>query len=99
MKRNVRFVISGDSLSLMNGRPFSTPDQNPYGNCADSYMGGFWYYCWASNGLANLNGMYKWKSVAKSNTDNGILWTSWKGYNSMKTVMIKIRRVTLNDIP
>ncbi|KAF5889785.1 microfibril-associated glycoprotein 4-like [Clarias magur] len=81
----------------MDGRPFSTFDQNPYGNCADSYMGGFWYFCWPSNGIANPNGLYKWHSISTSPADNSILWTSWKAI-SLKTIAMKIRRMTMNDI-
>ncbi|KAF4075520.1 hypothetical protein AMELA_G00235380 [Ameiurus melas] len=89
---------AGDTLSSVNGKIFSTPDQNPYGSCADSFMGGFWYSCWWSNGVANPNGVYKWESGATSYLDNGILWTSWRYYYSMKTVVMKIRRVTLDDV-
>lgn len=98
MNRNVCCVILGDPLSAMNGRPFTTPDQTPYGNCADSYMGGFWYSCWPSNGIANPNGIYRWENVAISYADDQILWTTWKGYYPLKTITMKIRRVTLEDI-
>ncbi|XP_053332654.1 microfibril-associated glycoprotein 4-like [Clarias gariepinus] len=88
---------AGDPLSSMDGRPFSTFDQNPYGNCADGYMGGFWYSCWPSNGIANPNGLYKWQSISTSTADNSILWTTWKAI-PLKTITMKIRRMTMNDI-
>ncbi|KAF7689199.1 microfibril-associated glycoprotein 4-like [Silurus meridionalis] len=89
---------AGDPLSSINGKIFSTYDKTPYGSCADSFYGGFWYTCWWSNGVANPNGLYKVESVASAYLDNGVLWTSWQNYYSMKSISMKIRRVNIDDI-
>ncbi|XP_076838991.1 microfibril-associated glycoprotein 4-like [Brachyhypopomus gauderio] len=90
---------AGDSLSYLMGKPFATYDQNPYGSCADQMFGGFWYYCWWYEGISNPNGLYYWNKMPGSNTYNGIMWSSWKGfYYSLKSIQMKIRRVSLADI-
>ncbi|XP_053472330.1 microfibril-associated glycoprotein 4 isoform X2 [Ictalurus furcatus] len=92
---------AGDSLSYVNGRDFATFDKDPTGNCAETNSGGFWYYgySWYSYAChyANPNGLYKYGTVGTVNT--GIMWQSWKGnYYSLKTIVMKIRRMGLDDL-
>ncbi|XP_046693608.1 microfibril-associated glycoprotein 4-like isoform X1 [Silurus meridionalis] len=90
---------AGDSLSYVNGREFSTFDKDPTGYCADTFSGGFWYsyYYWGQCHLANPNGLYKHGNMATANT--GIMWQTWKGnYYSLKNIVMKIRRLGLEDI-
>ncbi|KAG8546641.1 hypothetical protein GDO81_030159 [Engystomops pustulosus] len=83
---------AGDSLSIHNGKMFSTPDQDNDAdptNCAYVYKGAWWYnQCHSSN----LNGLYlpgKHDSYA-----NGINWYSGNGFNySYKRSEMKVRRV------
>ncbi|XP_058236268.1 microfibril-associated glycoprotein 4-like [Hemibagrus wyckioides] len=90
---------AGDSLFYVNGRGFSTYDKDPTGNCAETYSGGFWYYWgyWSQCHYANPNGLYKYGNVGTAYT--GIMWQTWKGsYYSVKTIMMKIRRMGLEDL-
>ncbi|XP_062866437.1 microfibril-associated glycoprotein 4-like [Trichomycterus rosablanca] len=89
---------AGDPLSAVNAVIFSTPERSPYGQCADTYLGGFWYTCWPTTGLANPNGLYKWVNVPGSTPNIGVLWGSWKPGYSLKKMAMKIRRVTLADL-
>jgi ficolin len=83
----------GDSLSPWhNGRPFSTADRDNdlhEINCAVEFKGAWWYKaCHQSN----LNGMYL-RGVISSYAD-GIIWeTCWGLYYSVKTSVMKIRRL------
>ncbi|KAI5091243.1 microfibril-associated glycoprotein 4-like [Silurus meridionalis] len=98
----------GDSLSYVNGRPFATFDKDQTGYCADTNGGGFWYsyyywyyyYYYYNYGychIANPNGLYKSKNVNAMNT--GIIWQTWKGnYYSLKSIVMKVRRIGLEDI-
>ena len=87
---------TGDSLSsLHNGQGFSTfdvdNDDNPGGNCANSYHGGWWYgRCHHSN----LNGIYYQGGdyTGASDRVDGVEWYHWKlRFYSMKKVEMKIR--------
>lgn len=87
------FLVTGDSLSYHNGKQFATFDKD-INSCAQTYEGGFWFdYCHYSN----PNGMYKWGNVASASS--GISWHHWKGdYYSLKSVVMKIRRVFLPEV-
>ena len=72
------------------GMQFSTYDSdndNYTGNCAEFYMGAWWYnWCFA----ANLNGIYTYDHY--ETWRQGILWGTWKGWEeSLKRVEMKIR--------
>ncbi|XP_052710351.1 microfibril-associated glycoprotein 4-like [Crassostrea angulata] len=81
---------AGDSLSLHNGRPFSTFDRdNDDGprslNCAIEFCGAWWY---AGCHESNLNGLYQNTTYGK-----GINWKSITGhYQSLSYVEMKIKR-------
>ncbi|KAM6957143.1 microfibril-associated glycoprotein 4-like [Aplochiton taeniatus] len=81
----------GGSMAEHNGDKFSTfdKDQDTYaGNCAKSFLGGWWYGGCHS---VNPNGMYLWGS---STYGIGINWVSWKGYEySLRAIQMKIRPV------
>ena len=89
---------SGDSLKyagfgtggIHNGMPFTTLDRdNDYSisNCANNYKGGWWYNrCLA----ANLNGEYLGPS---GNVWKGVVWYTWKRWQSLKSTQMKMRRV------
>ncbi|XP_022530175.2 microfibril-associated glycoprotein 4 [Astyanax mexicanus] len=86
---------AGDCLYYNNGRDFATFDKD-YAGCADAYGGGFWYNYWPCH-YANPNGQYKWGAVPNSYT--GVMWATWKGYYySMKTIVMKIRRMSLEEL-
>ncbi|KAL2086386.1 hypothetical protein ACEWY4_017445 [Coilia grayii] len=86
---------AGDSLSYVNGYKFSTYDKDQDGsssNCADTYHGGFWFY---SCHYTNPTGLYKGKGQA---TPDQMSWYHWKSrYYSLKSIMMKIKRVTLPE--
>lgn len=81
---------TGDSLSLHNGRPFSTFDRdNDDGprslNCAIEFCGAWWY---AGCHESNLNGLYQNTTYGK-----GIIWNSITvHYQSLSYVEMKIKR-------
>uniref|UniRef100_A0AAR2LVH6 Fibrinogen C-terminal domain-containing protein n=1 Tax=Pygocentrus nattereri TaxID=42514 RepID=A0AAR2LVH6_PYGNA len=86
---------AGDCLSYSGERDFATFDKDVY-NCADTYSGGFWYGYWPCH-LANPNGQYKRGNVGSSYT--GVMWGCWRGYYySLKTIVMKIRRVSLDEL-
>ncbi|XP_061564711.1 microfibril-associated glycoprotein 4-like [Cololabis saira] len=83
---------AGDSLSVHNGRKFTTFDKDQdvwYKNCARSYLGAYWYdKCHDSN----PNGIYSWGD--DSIFAVGVVWHKWKGPKySLKTISMKIRPV------
>ena len=85
-----RDFFSGDSFSYQKGCQFSTKDKdndNYDGDCAQSYLGAWWYNkCHQSN----LNGMY-----GNINNAQGINWLTFKGHEySLKTTIMKIRPKT-----
>lgn len=83
---------AGDSLSYYNGMKFSTFDWDRdiwSGNCAKTYMGGFWYRnCHQSN----PNGVYLWGNGAHGvHAHTGVFWQTWKGnIYSLKSISLKI---------
>ncbi|KAM4524347.1 microfibril-associated glycoprotein 4-like isoform 1-T1 [Odontesthes bonariensis] len=84
---------AGDSLLHHNGMKFSTfdKDQDTWsGNCAKSYLGGWWYVACHQ---ANPNGVYRW-GADKTLYAVGVEWQRWKGLNySLKAISMKIRPV------
>ncbi|CAM4795466.1 unnamed protein product [Rotaria magnacalcarata] len=89
---------AGDSLSpswdSANGIPFSTYDRDLdnlfYDNCALTYHGAWWFTnCFQSH----LNGAYIRSPLALQNTArNGLHWSTYDLYHSMKATTIRIRR-------
>lgn len=57
------YQVPGDSMAITVNQKFTTKDRdndtNPVGNCAHSYLGGWWYQQCHS---ANLNGYYFWSA-------------------------------------
>ncbi|XP_063427717.1 ryncolin-1-like [Mytilus trossulus] len=80
---------AGDALWRHHNQAFSTKDKDndlDGGNCAETYTGAWWYNnCYDSN----LNGLY----VGNQTDYSGINWYKWKGYQSMKTTSMMIRRI------
>ncbi|XP_035669185.1 fibroleukin-like [Branchiostoma floridae] len=82
---------AGDSLSLHDGKPFSTKDrdndESSSGSCAQSIKGAWWY---GNCHHSNLNGLYH-LGTHDSHGD-GVNWYHWKGYKySLKRTEMKIR--------
>ncbi|XP_060754316.1 microfibril-associated glycoprotein 4-like [Neoarius graeffei] len=87
---------AGDSLATNNGQKFTTfdkdQDSHASGNCAKSYLGGFWY---SQCHHANPNGIYLW---GRDGTYYAIgnVWQHWKGYDyGLKYISMKIRPVSV----
>ncbi|KAM8773520.1 microfibril-associated glycoprotein 4-like [Acanthopagrus schlegelii] len=85
---------AGDSLTNHNNMKFTTfdKDQDQWDkNCAQYYLGGFWYN---NCHTVNPNGMYApHGTIAFENAQ--IVWHLWKGWNySLKTTAMKIRSVS-----
>ncbi|XP_075948123.1 microfibril-associated glycoprotein 4-like [Anarhichas minor] len=84
---------AGDSLEEHNNMKFTTfdKDQDQWDkNCAQHFLGGFWYGKCHS---ANPTGMYApHGAIAYDSVLN--IWRTWKGPNySLKTIAMKIRSV------
>ncbi|XP_073676360.1 microfibril-associated glycoprotein 4-like [Garra rufa] len=85
---------AGDSLSYHNGVKFSTFDKDQDSssdNCAmKTGVGAFWYNsCYR----ANPTGLYLWRKDDGSGYV-GLNWYHWrKNYKSLKSIIMKIRRV------
>ncbi|TMS23959.1 Microfibril-associated glycoprotein 4 [Larimichthys crocea] len=84
---------AGDSLSDHNNMKFTTfdKDQDQWDkNCAQHYLGGFWYSACHN---VNINGMYAPHS-AVGHANVQIIWRNWKGMSySLKKVAMKIRSI------
>lgn len=85
--------LPGDSLSGHNLMKFTTFDNDLDTwdkNCAQHFLGGFWYGACHS---ANPTGMYApHGAVGFDNVQ--VIWKTWKGYNySLKTIVMKIRPI------
>ncbi|XP_075166251.1 ficolin-2-like [Haematobia irritans] len=89
LKRTGRYVgTAGDSLKGHIGLKFTTKDQdndNYESNCAQSFMGAWWYGACHSS---NLNGHY-----GDAKHGRGVNWYSFSGhYNSLTFSKMMIRR-------
>ncbi|KAM4524852.1 microfibril-associated glycoprotein 4-like isoform 1-T4 [Odontesthes bonariensis] len=84
---------AGDGLLRHNGMKFSTFDKDQdiwSGNCAKSFLGGWWYDQCHS---ANPNGVYRW-GADKTLYAVGVEWKLWKEHDySLKAISMKIRPV------
>ncbi|KAK5865562.1 hypothetical protein PBY51_019825 [Eleginops maclovinus] len=87
---------AGDSLTSHNNMKFTTfdNDQDQWEkNCAQSYLGGFWYnQCHH----ANPTGLYTAPQGLVDEYEHvQALWSTWKGWKlCLKTLALKIRSVT-----
>ncbi|XP_061478384.1 fibrinogen-like protein 1 [Rhineura floridana] len=83
----------------LKGMPFSAPDRDNdrfrTGNCAEENKCGWWFNrCHA----ANLNGQYHRKGKYTGSSDNGVVWSTWRGlWYSLKYTAMKIRLPTFVD--
>ncbi|XP_072230065.1 microfibril-associated glycoprotein 4-like [Leuresthes tenuis] len=88
-------LISGVfSMFLSRRMKFSTFDKDQdiwsSGNCAKSFLGGWWYEKCHN---ANPTGVYRW-GADKTLYAVGVDWQRWKGYDySLKAISMKIRPV------
>nr|XP_009859743.2 angiopoietin-related protein 2-like isoform X1 [Ciona intestinalis] len=85
---------AGDSLTWHNNMRFTTfdADNDPFPrNCADFQRGGWWYNMCAHS---NLNGVYYKGGHYRSQYQDGIYWSEWRGGSySLKEVSMKIRPI------
>ena len=83
---------AGDSLSSLNGKPFSTYDQDNDSNqkqrCARKYRGAWWY---SDCGQSNLNGLFE-KPFEEVNSAR-IFWNGLGNNKTINFVEMKARRV------
>ena len=85
---------AGDSLSIHDGKQFSTRDRDNDGvsgfHCAQSRNGAWWYSNLGQCGNSNLNGV-----SLSSGLDAliGRWWYTWKELESLEKSMMKIRRI------
>ncbi|KAM4595763.1 microfibril-associated glycoprotein 4-like [Fundulus diaphanus] len=84
---------AGDSLSYQNSMKFTTfdKDQDTWDkNCAQHYLGGFWY---KTCHTANPTGMYApHRAIGLDRVH--VIWHAWKGWDcSLKNIAMKIRSV------
>uniref|UniRef100_A0A3P9K0J7 Angiopoietin like 2 n=1 Tax=Oryzias latipes TaxID=8090 RepID=A0A3P9K0J7_ORYLA len=81
-----------DSLTWHNGKQFTTLDRDHDvfpGNCAHYHKGGWWYNACAHS---NLNGVWYRGGHYRSNHQNGIYWSEFRGEAySLKKVVMMIR--------
>ena len=84
-------LYAGDALTQQHlNQRFTTKDRDndhsPYGNCADWYVGGWWYNnCYA----ANLNGESR-----HGDPMNGVYWSSYDDHGTVELVEMLIRPQT-----
>ena len=83
---------AGDSLSLHNGKPFSTPDRDNDDsgskNCAAVHDGAWWFHsCMDSN----LNGRYHFGP--RERCTNGIYWISFHRMACLKAATMMIKKI------
>ncbi|XP_066517020.1 microfibril-associated glycoprotein 4-like [Hoplias malabaricus] len=86
---------AGDAMSSLNERNFFTFDKG----CGNAYFAGFWYSCYWNNywQSTNPNGLYM--SGVQVNSYIGMYWQPWKGnYNALKSIVMKIRRVSVDEL-
>jgi len=84
---------AGDSLSIHDGKPFSTRDQDNDDHhnrdCAKRFQGAWWYN---NCHYSNLNGKYH--DGSHSAYGVGVIWYHWKGHGySLKKTEMKMRPV------
>ncbi|KAM9850410.1 fibrinogen-like protein 1 [Aulostomus maculatus] len=74
------------------GIKFSTYDKdndNYRGNCAQEDKGGWWFNRCHS---AHLNGVYYHRGHYSGETDDGVVWFTWRGWwYSLRTAIMKLR--------
>ena len=82
---------AGDSLSVHNGRKFTTKDRDKdgwIGHCAVTYSGAWRYYACH---FSNLNGLYL--GGPHESYANGVEWSSWRGQRySLKFTEMKLQK-------
>ncbi|XP_042313623.1 fibrinogen beta chain-like [Sceloporus undulatus] len=83
----------------LNGMPFSTPDRDNdrflTGSCAEESKSGWWFNRCHT---ANLNGLYYKKGKYTASSDNGVVWSTWRGlWYSLKYTAMKIRLPSFVD--
>ncbi|XP_053502224.1 fibrinogen like 1B isoform X3 [Ictalurus furcatus] len=82
-----------------SGMQFSTKKQDNdrylQGNCAVENMGGWWYNrCHA----ANLNGKFYQGGKYTAKHDNGVVWSTWRGFwYSLRHTSMKVRPTAFMD--
>lgn len=84
----------------LNGMQFSTLDRDNdrflMGSCAEENKSGWWFNRCHT---ANLNGQYYKKGTYTGLSDNGIVWSTWRGlWYSLKYTAMKIRVQSFADI-
>ncbi|XP_033986011.1 microfibril-associated glycoprotein 4-like isoform X2 [Trematomus bernacchii] len=86
---------AGDSLTNHNNMKFTTfdRDQDTWpSNCAQRYLGGFWY---SACHYANPTGLYAPQGLVNYYGNVQVIWSTWKGWNyGLKTLAMKIRSVS-----
>ncbi|XP_033986010.1 microfibril-associated glycoprotein 4-like isoform X1 [Trematomus bernacchii] len=86
---------TGDSLTNHNNMKFTTfdRDQDTWpSNCAQRYLGGFWY---SACHYANPTGLYAPQGLVNYYGNVQVIWSTWKGWNyGLKTLAMKIRSVS-----
>ena len=80
---------AGDAMGYNNSRGFTTKDRSQVSQCAVSYRGAWWYYGCT---YANLNGLYV-GSPDLNERYKGIILSKWKGFEFLKTSLMKMCRI------
>ena len=75
-----------NSMNYNNNVQFSTKDHGPVSWCADDRKGGWWFLRCTN---ANLNGLYG----ATDSSKQAMYWFHWKGWEGMKTSLMKMRQI------